>query len=144
MKLDFGTSFVYNVVETIKKLSPKAWIFLIILVFMIVAGFSIKFFGKTPLERNIEEAIRQNDFIQLAIYCSRYEGDKYQKECSEGLLKAEEEIDRIISTRQDFPFMKLILEKEKSVKIEELLRENIHLSVKYRSIWYGTAELLTE
>ena len=40
--------------------------------------------------------------------------------------------------------MKLILDPEKSFKIQELLKANIQLGIKYRSIWNETAEIYKE
>ncbi|MDX1958409.1 MAG: hypothetical protein SFU98_07535 [Leptospiraceae bacterium] len=95
---------------------------------------------KNSIEREILSAYKDEDFLTVAKLCSGYVSDKVEKECSVGLGKSEEEIQKIISQKQDLPFFKLMINSEKQRKIEELLKKNIYLGVKYRSIWRETSE----
>lgn len=99
---------------------------------------------KNPYETKIREALRANDYFAIATLCSEYKFEEYKSECESSLAKSEEEIQEIISKKQELPFMKLILEPKKSVKIQELLKTNIQLGIKYRSIWNETAEIYQE
>ena len=56
----------------------------------------------------------------------------------------EQSLGWLISRKQEVPFMKLILDPDKSIKIQELLKANIQLGIKYRSIWNETAEIYKE
>jgi hypothetical protein len=76
----------------------------------------------------------------LAILCADYKEKKYEKECLEGRRKSEEEIDRILSKQKDLPFFKLKIDLETYTKIDSLLKKDIYLGIKYRSIWRETIE----
>lgn len=106
--------------------------------------FSISFCKRKPYEIKIKEAIQANDHMTIAALCSEYKFDEYKSECESSLVKSEQEIEDIISQRQEVPFMKLILDPDKSIKIQELLRANIQLGIKYRSIWNETVEIYKE
>lgn len=88
----------------------------------------------------LKKSISENDYLSIASLCSEYKFDKYEKECSVGIQNSITEIEKIISQRQNLPYMKIILDKEKARKIDSILKYNIHLGIKYRSIWYETAE----
>lgn len=92
----------------------------------------------------MKEAIRNNDYLTISTLCSEYKFDDYKVECESSLQKSEDEIQEIISKKQELPFMKFILEPEKSLKIQELLKANIEFGIKYRAIWNETAELYKE
>ena len=98
--------------------------------FTIVLLFSFSNCKRKPHEVKIKEAIRTNDYMTI--------------ECETSLSQSVEAIEEIISKKQEIPFMKLILDPDKSLKIQELLRANIQLGIKYRSIWNETAEIYKE
>ncbi len=104
----------------------------------------LSFCKKKPYEIKIREAIKANDHMTIAALCSEYKFDEYKSECESSLEKSEQEIEEIISRKQEVPFMKLILDPDKSIKIQELLKANIQLGIKYRSIWNETAEIYKE
>ncbi len=103
--------------------------------------FSLSNCKRNPYETRMKEAIAANDYLAIAAICSEYKFEEYKKECETSLIKSEDDIQKIISQKQELPFMKLILEPEKSKKIQELLRANVELGIKYRSIWNETAEV---
>ncbi|MCB1141087.1 MAG: hypothetical protein H7A24_02180 [Leptospiraceae bacterium] len=88
----------------------------------------------------IKESLKKGDPIEIALSCAEYKGDKYKNECIEGRLRAEEEIQKIISRKKDMPFFKLIIDPETQKSISLLLQKDIYLGIKYRSIWKETSE----
>lgn len=112
--------------------------------FAIVLLFSLSNCKRKPHEVKIREAIRTNDYMTIAALCSEYKFEEYKTECETSLSQSVEDIEEIISKKQEIPFMKLILDPDKSLKIQELLRANIQLGIKYRSIWNETAEIYKE
>ena len=119
----------------------KPIIYLINIAFLL---FAFSYCKKKPHEIKIREAIQANDYMTIAALCSEYKFEEYKTECESSLEKSIEEIDEIISKKQEIPFMKLILDPDKSLKIQELLKANIQLGIKYRSIWNETAEIYKE
>lgn len=99
---------------------------------------------RNPQDLKIKEAIRTGDYLTIAALCSAYQFPDYKQECESSLERAEEDIQAILSQRQELPFMKLILDPDKSVKIQELLRANIQMGIKYRSIWNESVEIYKE
>lgn len=99
---------------------------------------------RNSYEVRIRKAIKANDYFQIATLCSEYKFKEYKTECENSLIKSEDAIQEILSKKQELPFMKIILEQEKSQKIQELLKANIELGIKYRSIWNETAEVYKE
>lgn len=87
------------------------------------------------LEKEISKSLRKQDFLTASVLCSEYQGKKYSEECKKALGVAEAEIEQILSKRQEIPFFKLMIEEEKRTKIQELLKKNIHLGIKYRKLW---------
>ena len=88
----------------------------------------------------LKKAISDKDYLKIASLCSEYKFEKFEKECNQGIEDSIQEIEKIISQKRTLPFMKIILDKEKARKIDSILKYNIHLGIKYRSIWYETAE----
>ena len=112
-----------------------------LLFLFLVLSFGCK---KNPQLQKMKEAIQKNDYMTIATLCSEYKFEEYKSECESSLAKSEEEIQEIISKKQELPFMKFLLEPEKSIKIQELLKTNIEFGIKYRAIWNETAELYKE
>ncbi len=105
--------------------------------------FSLLFFSKCnndPLEKEIYTALKEGDFIKAATICAGYKGESYKAKCLEAKNISEEEIICHLSQKKDFPFMKLFIESEKDEKIRELLKKDIYLGVKYRTIWNEISE----
>lgn len=101
------------------------------------------FFSKCnndPLEKEIYTALKESDFIKAATICAGYKGEAYKAKCLEAKNISEEEIISHLSQKKDFPFMKLFIESEKDEKIRELLKKDIYLGVKYRTIWNEISE----
>lgn len=121
--------------------NSKQIFYLISITFLV---FTFSFCKRKPHEIKIREAIQANDYMTIAALCSEYKFEEYKTECESSMEKSIQEIDEIISRKQEIPFMKLILDPEKSFKIQELLKANIQLGIKYRSIWNETAEIYKE
>ncbi|HMV41747.1 MAG TPA: hypothetical protein PKL30_09520 [Leptospiraceae bacterium] len=114
---------------------------------LILSSFIVLFFSsckRNPQELKIKEAIRTGDYMTVAALCSAYQFPDYKTECESSLEQADQEIQNIISRKQEMPFMKLILDPDKGIKIQELLKANIQMGIKYRSIWNETAEIYKE
>lgn len=79
--------------------------------------------------------MREKDHFAVSTYCGEHKVKRYEKECKEAALKAEKEIEEVISLKADLPYSRLIIESEKKEKIEKLLQKNVHLDIKYGSIW---------
>lgn len=92
----------------------------------------------------LKQAISDKDYLKVASLCSEYKFEKFEKECNQGIEDSVIEIEKIISQKRNLPFMKIILDKEKARKIDSILKYNIQLGIKYRSIWYETAEQYRE
>ena len=109
--------------------------------FIILIILLISFCNRNSPEYKLKQAIAENDFLMIANICSEYKQEKYQKECEQALNDSIFEIEKIVSQKKDNPFVKIIIEKDKARKIQDLLQNNIELSIKYRSIWNEAAEL---
>jgi hypothetical protein len=96
--------------------------------------------GGDPLEKEIHAALKEKDFIKAATICAEYRGEKFQSQCSEAKTISEEEISQILHSKQDSPFMKIVIEPVKDQKIRELLKKDIYLGIKYRTIWNEISE----
>lgn len=96
--------------------------------------------SRDKLERDIGKLLKKQDFLAVATLCSEYKGQKYEKECQKALELAELEVDQILAQKKELPFFKLIIEDEKKLKIQELLKKNIHLGIRYRKLWNETVE----
>lgn len=125
-------------IMNVKQRYCSIFLYLVILLFFV---FQCK---RNPYETRMKEAIAANDHLAIAAICSEYTFEEYKKECESSLLKSENDIQEIIFQKQELPFMKLILEPQKSQKIQQLLRANVELGIKYRSIWNETAEVYSE
>jgi hypothetical protein len=101
----------------------------------------LSFCNRTSPEYKLKQAISNNDFLMIANICSEYKYEKYQKECEQALNDSILEIEKILSQKKHIPFVKIIIEKDKARKIQDLLQNNIELSIKYRSIWNEATEL---
>jgi hypothetical protein len=97
-----------------------------------------------PKEVEIGRALRTKDLWKVSILCADYKGKKYHNECLEYTQKAEKEINHYISQKKDLPFFKMVIEKEVDANIRSLLEKNIHLGIKYRTIWEEISEKRTE
>ncbi len=106
-----------------------------ILIFFILLNFCSD--AKT---NKLKTAISEKDFLTVASLCSEYKFEKFEKDCNQSIEESIQEIEKIISQKRTLPFMKIILDKEKARKIDSILKYNIHIGIKYRSIWYETAE----
>lgn len=96
--------------------------------------------SRNKLEREIEKSLKNQDFLGAAVLCSEYNEKKYKEDCKKAIQIAEQEVDRILSEKRELPFFKLIIEDEKKKKIQELLKKNIHLGIKYRKLWNEIVE----
>jgi len=96
--------------------------------------------GSDPLEKEINTALREKDFLNAAALCTGYKGEKFKESCLEAKTIAEVEIVDIIRNKQDSPFMKIIVNPEKDQKIRELIKKDIYLGIKYRTIWNEVSE----
>ena len=96
--------------------------------------------GSDPLEKEINTALQEKDFLKTAALCAGYKGERFKESCLEAKTNAEEEIVDIIRNKQDSPFMKIIINPEKDQKIRELLKKDIYLGIKYRTIWNEVSE----
>jgi hypothetical protein len=96
--------------------------------------------GSDPLEKEINTALQEKDFLKTAALCAGYKGERFKESCLEAKTIAEEEIVDIIRNKQDSPFMKIIINPEKDQKIRELLKKDIYLGIKYRTIWNEVSE----
>jgi hypothetical protein len=96
--------------------------------------------GSDPLEKEINTALKEKDFLKSATLCAGYKGERFKESCLEAKTIAEEEIVDIIRNKQDSPFMKIIVNPEKDQKIRELLKKDIYLGIKYRTIWNEVSE----
>jgi hypothetical protein len=96
--------------------------------------------GSDPLEKEINSALKEKDFLNASALCAGYKGDRFKESCLEAKTIAEGEIVDIIRNKQDSPFMKIIVNPEKDQKIRELLKKDIYLGVKYRTIWNEVSE----
>lgn len=90
---------------------------------------------KSRKELEFEEFFWAEKYIPAAILCSENDLKKYKDECKQSLDRSVQEIESILSQKMDVPYSKLIVSPEKSKSIEELLKKNIHLSLRYGSIW---------
>ncbi|MCX7998215.1 MAG: hypothetical protein N3A69_04585 [Leptospiraceae bacterium] len=113
--------------------------------FLIRFLFFISFFlifscSQDKLEKEIGKLLKKQDFLGVASLCSEYKGKKYEKECQKAIELAEQEVDQILAQKRELPFFKLIIEDEKKLKIQELLKKNIHLGIRYRKLWNETVE----
>jgi hypothetical protein len=95
---------------------------------------------KDPLEKEILKFSKQGDFLKVAALCSEYKGEKFKKECEKSFRETEKEIDRILASYSELPFFKMMLDKEKKEKIQEVLKKNVYMGIKYRKIWNETVE----
>lgn len=109
-----------------------------ILVVLLILSLTVC--SQNRLEREIYKSIRKQDFLNASILCSEYQGKKYLEDCKKALSIAENEIEQILSQRQELPFFKLMIEEEKKTKIQELLKKNIHLGIRYRKMWNEMVE----
>lgn len=111
---------------------------------MIRIGYFVLFIliscGSEPLEKEINAALKENDFLNAAALCAGYKGERFKDSCMEAKIIAEGEIVDIIRNKQDSPFMKIIVNPEKDQKIRELLKKDIYLGIKYRTIWNEVSE----
>jgi hypothetical protein len=96
--------------------------------------------GSDPLEKEINNALKEKDFLNAAALCAGYKGERFKDSCLEAKTIAEVEIVDIIRNKQDSPFMKIIVNPEKDQKIRELLKKDIYLGIKYRTIWNEVSE----
>lgn len=96
--------------------------------------------SQNKLEKEIGKFIRKKDFLSAAILCSDYKGEKHKEDCSKAIGIAEKEVDEILAQKRELPFFKLIIEEEKKSKIQELLKKNIYLGIKYRKLWNEIVE----
>ncbi len=96
---------------------------------------------RSKLEYKIDAAIREDDYVQVAILCTNYTEKRYKQECAESFKKADGIIQEIISQKVEFPFTKLVVEEELNKKIIHLLEINFTFSTKYASIWKETVEI---
>jgi hypothetical protein len=96
--------------------------------------------GSDPLEKEINAALKEKDFLSAAALCAGYKGERFKDSCLEAKTIAEVEIVDIIRNKQDSPFMKIIVNPEKDQKIRELLKKDIYLGIKYRTIWNEVSE----
>ncbi len=101
----------------------------IIAFLLIVCGCSNK------LKSEIDKLLAEKDYLSLALLCSELKAKEFENECKLGMGKVEEEILKILSDSKDLPFSKIHVESAKRKKIEELLRKNTHLQIKYSNIW---------
>ncbi len=113
--------------------------------------FKINYFGfclfflffhcnQNKLEREIYKSLKRKDFLSAAVFCSEYQGKKYLEDCKKALEIAESEVEQILAQRKEIPFFKLIIEQEKKAKIQELLKKNVYLGIKYRKLWNEIVE----
>ncbi|MBE7410661.1 MAG: hypothetical protein L6Q54_07250 [Leptospiraceae bacterium] len=79
--------------------------------------------------------IEDKNYIALAILCSEIQENVFEKECSLGMKKSEEEISDIVNGLKDLPFSKVHVEQNKRKLIEVLFKKNTHLQIKYSQIW---------
>ena len=94
---------------------------------------------KTKEEYEIEEHLYSNDYLSLAIVCSKHlHIKKYKEKCDVAMEKAEMEILELTSLQARQPYSKIFVDEEKKQKLETLLKKNIHLDIKYRQIWKHT------
>ena len=100
----------------------------------------ISFCSTDPLEKEINEALKNEDYLKAATVCAEYKGSRFKDQCLEAKSISEDEILNFISQKKEFPFMKLMLNSEKDLKIRELLKKDIYLGVKYRIIWNEISE----
>lgn len=96
--------------------------------------------NRDPIEREIAKMSRKGDFWRVSILCADYKGEKYQSECEKSIAKAETEINAILSTHKELPFFKLMIDEEKKQKIQEVLKKNVYMGIKYRKIWNEIVE----
>jgi hypothetical protein len=100
--------------------------------------------NRNDFESKLKQAIREKDYLTVANICSEYKSKDFEQDCEMGIKDSIFEIEKIISQRKELPFIKLIIDKEKARKIQQLLKNNIHLGIKYRSIWNETTEQRSE
>lgn len=96
--------------------------------------------GSDPLEKEIHSALKADDFLKAATLCADYKGEKFQSKCLEAKSISEEEISQILHSKQDSPFMKIVVDPIKDQKIRELLKKDIYLGIKYRTLWNEISE----
>ncbi len=96
--------------------------------------------GSDPLEKEIHSALKENDFFKAAALCAEYRGESFQSKCIEAKTISEEEISQILYSKQDSPFMKIVIDPVKDQKIRELLKKDIYLGIKYRTLWNEISE----
>ncbi len=102
--------------------------------------FLFSYCSKNPAEKEIKKAISSGDFLTAARFCAEYKETNLEKECAEQKEKSVDEINRILSEKQNLPFTKLIVDRELSRKVRELLKKDIKLGIQYRQIWEETVE----
>jgi hypothetical protein len=95
---------------------------------------------KEPGETTFLIARKTGDHLTMAAICSEHELKKYKEDCNFALKKSEDQIQDILSGVQKTPFFKMMLPKEEASKIEELLKKNVLLGIRYRYIWQQSAE----
>jgi hypothetical protein len=108
-------------------------------VFLLFLSLLFLFGCKTKEEYEIETYLYSDDYLSLAIVCSKHrQVKKYKEKCDTAIGKAESEILELTSLQARQPYSKIFVDEEKKQKLETLLQKNIHLDIKYRQIWKQT------
>jgi Mg/Co/Ni transporter MgtE len=86
-------------------------------------------------EKQIGKLLKEKDLLGASVLCSEYKGKKYAEDCKRAIETAEQEVNQILSQKRELPFFKLMVDEEKKQKIQDLLKKNVYLGIKYRKLW---------
>lgn len=95
---------------------------------------------KKSAKQRLDLLLEKNDYIQVSILCEKEKLELSERtlECGEALTKTRLEIDEIVLRPLQMGISSVLVPKAKAEQIEELLRLNTKLGIRYIEIWKQT------